>query len=65
MGQIYGEFSPNWEAFRGDLEEGVQGRGGGGGQECECGLWTLWTTIDFALERQCFFLLYPFFALLR
>lgn len=29
MGQIYGEFSPNWEAFRGDLEEGVQGRGGG------------------------------------
>jgi hypothetical protein len=38
---------------------------GGGGEESECGLWTLWTTIDFALERQCFFLLYPFFALLR
>lgn len=43
MGQIYGEFSPNWEAFRGDLEEGVQGRGGGGGRSVSvgCGLFGL------------------------
>lgn len=52
MGQIYGEFSPNWEAFRGDLE-GVQSPGGG--EECECGLWTLLDYHRFCSREAMFF----------